>query len=75
MSQNSGGYNGYFYENNLSALQRAKMPTYNHDKNSEEADRVDGQTVEASLAATEETTGERARLTNLLNEVQLQKGL
>ena len=36
MSQNSGGYNGYFFENNLNALKKAKMPQYSSEEQTQE---------------------------------------
>jgi len=31
MNTNSGGYNAYFFVDNLSALQKARMPNYSKD--------------------------------------------
>ena len=32
MNENRGGYNRYFFETNLSALDRAKMPQYRDEQ-------------------------------------------
>lgn len=74
MNTNSGGYNAYFFVDNLSALQKARMPNYSKDLGdidlqSELPESQGG----VRLSKTTVSGVDKKMLTNLLNKGQNQR--
>ena len=78
MHDNSAGYNGYFFQTNFNALERAKMPEYPRKRFGETDDSVEivmQEGGDSDHLSQQSPSAERKKLANLLTEVQSQKAM
>ena len=70
MHENSAGYNGYFFRNNMNALARAKMPQYSKNEYEALQSMAETEPLNNSLVVTSKNHDhQHKQLTNLLSEV------